>query len=38
MGLPVYETGDRRGKIAWSDYQKVGKEIVKWVRQIYLKN
>ncbi len=29
MGVPVYETGDRRGKVAWRDYEKVGKEIVR---------
>jgi chromosome partitioning protein len=29
MGVPVYKTGDRKGKIAWSDYEKVGKEIVR---------
>ena len=28
MGVPVYESGDRKGKIAWSDYEKVGKEIL----------
>lgn len=27
MGVPVYESGDRRGKIAWKDYQQIGKEI-----------
>lgn len=28
-GVPVYEVGDPRAKIAWEDYHKVGKEIVK---------
>lgn len=28
MGVPVYETGDRNGKIAWGDYLAVGKEII----------
>jgi chromosome partitioning protein len=27
-GLPVYETGDANGKIAWRDYELVGKEIL----------
>ena len=29
MACPVYETGDRNGKIAWRDYQTVGKELSK---------
>nr|WP_065711767.1 ParA family protein [Picosynechococcus sp. PCC 7117]ANV88867.1 chromosome partitioning protein ParA [Picosynechococcus sp. PCC 7117] len=28
LGVPVYESGDRRGKIAWRDYENIGKEIV----------
>lgn len=27
QGVPVYESGDRKGKIAWKDYQKIGEEI-----------
>lgn len=27
-GLPVYDTGDANGKIAWRDYELVGKEIL----------
>ncbi len=27
-GVPVYECGDRKGKIAWKDYQQIGKEII----------
>jgi chromosome partitioning protein len=27
-GCPVYETCDRMGKIAWGDYQKLGREIL----------
>ncbi len=27
MGVPVYEVKDRMAKIAWSDYEAVGKEI-----------
>jgi chromosome partitioning protein len=27
-GLPVYETGDANGKIAWRDYELIGKEIL----------
>jgi chromosome partitioning protein len=27
-GLPVYQTGDANGKIAWREYQQVGKEII----------
>lgn len=26
-GVPVYETGDRFGRIAWSEYESLGKEI-----------
>jgi chromosome partitioning protein len=28
MGVPVYEVKDRMAKIAWSDYEQVGKEII----------
>jgi chromosome partitioning protein len=28
MGVPVYEVKDRMAKIAWSDYEQVGKEIM----------
>lgn len=28
LGVPVYECGDRRAKIAWSDYEKIAKEIM----------
>jgi chromosome partitioning protein len=28
-GVPVYEAHDPRAQIAWADYQKVGKEILK---------
>lgn len=29
LGIPVYEVkGDRNAKIAWSDYQRVGKELL----------
>lgn len=28
MGVPVYQCGDRKGKIAWRDYETIGKEIV----------
>lgn len=28
-GVPVYEVTDPRAKIAWEDYHKVGKEIIK---------
>jgi chromosome partitioning protein len=28
-GIPVFETNDKQGKIAWTDYQAVGKEIIK---------
>jgi chromosome partitioning protein len=27
-GLPVYQTGDANGKIAWREYEKVGQEIL----------
>ena len=27
MGVPVYQVKDRMAKIAWSDYEQVGKEI-----------
>jgi chromosome partitioning protein len=27
-GVPVYETGDANGKIAWREYEQVGKEIL----------
>jgi chromosome partitioning protein len=27
-GLPVYDTGDANGKIAWRDYELIGKEIL----------
>jgi chromosome partitioning protein len=29
LGVPVYEAGDRKGKSAWRDYQKIGEEIIK---------
>ncbi len=29
MGVPVYQVKDRMAKIAWSDYEQVGKEITK---------
>jgi chromosome partitioning protein len=28
-GIPVFETNDKQGKIAWTDYKAVGKEIIK---------
>ncbi|MEM7758108.1 MAG: ParA family protein [Cyanobacteria bacterium P01_A01_bin.40] len=28
MGVPVYEVKDRMAKIAWNDYEQVGKEIM----------
>jgi chromosome partitioning protein len=28
-GVPVYESGDAKGKIAWADYQKLGAEVMK---------
>ncbi len=28
MGVPVYQVKDRMAKIAWNDYEQVGKEIV----------
>jgi chromosome partitioning protein len=28
LGVPVYESGDRRGRIAWQEYQSIGKEII----------
>lgn len=28
MGVPVYKSGDRRGRIAWQEYQNIGKEII----------
>lgn len=28
-GVPVYESGDPKAKIAWSDYQAIGQEILK---------
>jgi chromosome partitioning protein len=28
MGVPVYEVKDRMAKIAWGDYEQVGKEIM----------
>ena len=28
MGIPVYEVKDRMAKIAWSEYEQVGKEII----------
>lgn len=28
-GVPVYESGDRFGKIAWREYQELGKEVEK---------
>lgn len=28
MGVPVYDSGDRKGKIAWGDYEDIGKEII----------
>ena len=28
VGVLVQESGDRNGRIAWSDYEKVGKEII----------
>lgn len=27
LGVPVYSCGDRRGRIAWRDYEAIGKEI-----------
>ncbi|OCQ92265.1 chromosome partitioning protein ParA [Nostoc sp. MBR 210] len=27
-GVPVYESGDRMGRIAWADYQKLGVEVL----------
>lgn len=27
-GCTVYESGDRMGKVAWSDYQKLGREVL----------
>jgi chromosome partitioning protein len=27
-GIPVYETGDANSKIAWREYEQVGKEIL----------
>lgn len=27
-GVPVYESGDRMGRIAWADYQKLGAEVM----------
>lgn len=27
MGVPVYESGDRKGRIAWNDYLTIGREI-----------
>jgi len=27
-GIPVFETGDPKSKIAWADYQAIGKEIL----------
>ena len=27
MGVPVYKVKDRMAKIAWNDYERVGKEI-----------
>ena len=27
-GVTVYESGDRMGKIAWSDYQRLGREVL----------
>jgi chromosome partitioning protein len=29
MGIPVYQVKDKNARIAWSDYQKVGEEILK---------
>jgi chromosome partitioning protein len=29
-GVPVYESGDRFGKIAWGEYQALGKEVEKY--------
>jgi chromosome partitioning protein len=26
-GVPVYETGDRFGRIAWNEYESLAKEI-----------
>jgi chromosome partitioning protein len=28
MGVPVYQVKDRMAKIAWGDYEQVGKEII----------
>lgn len=28
-GIPVYESGDSKSKIAWADYQKLGAEVLK---------
>ncbi|NJR57243.1 MAG: ParA family protein [Acaryochloris sp. CRU_2_0] len=28
LGVPVYESGDNYGKIAWKDYKELGKEIL----------
>ena len=28
MGVPVYEVKDRKARIAWNDYEQVGKEIM----------
>ncbi|WP_311774804.1 ParA family protein [Nostoc sp. 2RC] len=28
-GVPVYESGDAKAKIAWADYQKLGAEVLK---------
>ena len=28
-GATVYESGDRSGKIAWSDYERLGREVLK---------
>lgn len=29
LGCPVYDSGERNGKTAWEDYQKLGKEVLK---------
>jgi len=29
-GIPVYETGDRFGKVAWREYESLGKEIASY--------
>ena len=32
LGVPVYESGDRFSKIAWDEYQALGKEIEKYAQ------